>query len=173
QYLRRGRQLGVPERYKCRVRSPWYAVPHVYKADAFLTYMSGSESRLVANGTAAAAPNTLHIARLRRDASLTAEQLAAVWCSTLCRLSCEIEGHSLGGGLLKLEPGEAANVLVPLCEISPELVLQVDAAVRSGSLAQAADLIDPVVGAAIGHRPEELALLRESLAALRRRRTKR
>jgi hypothetical protein len=29
------------------------------------------------------------------------------------QLSCEIEGHPLGGGMLKLEPGEAARLIVP------------------------------------------------------------
>jgi adenine-specific DNA-methyltransferase len=27
-------------------------------------------------------------------------------------LSCEIEGHPLGGGMLKIEPGEAARLLL-------------------------------------------------------------
>lgn len=29
------------------------------------------------------------------------------------QLSCEIEGHALGGGMLKLEPREATEVLLP------------------------------------------------------------
>ncbi|MFZ1102930.1 MAG: hypothetical protein WAN86_08855 [Hyphomicrobiaceae bacterium] len=28
-------------------------------------------------------------------------------------MSCEIEGHPLGGGLLKLEPREAAQIVLP------------------------------------------------------------
>jgi adenine-specific DNA-methyltransferase len=28
-------------------------------------------------------------------------------------LSCKLEGHPLGGGMLKLEPREAAQVLLP------------------------------------------------------------
>jgi hypothetical protein len=35
------------------------------------------------------------------------------WNTPAMQLSCEIEGHPLGGGLLKLEPREAANVVVP------------------------------------------------------------
>src|SRR5437764_5504017 len=48
-YLEDGARRGVPARYKCRVREPWFAVPHVYEADAFLTYMSGAAPKLVAN----------------------------------------------------------------------------------------------------------------------------
>ncbi len=35
------------------------------------------------------------------------------WNHPLCQLSCELEGHPLGGGLLKLEPGEVARTRLP------------------------------------------------------------
>jgi adenine-specific DNA methylase len=111
-YLQYGEELGVPSAYKCRTRTPWYRVPHVYVPDAFLTYMSGDTPRLVSNDIDAVAPNNLHIVRLRAGTRLQATELAALWRTSLTRLSCEIEGHSLGGGMLKLEPTEAENALV-------------------------------------------------------------
>ncbi|MBI4491562.1 MAG: hypothetical protein HY690_02070 [Chloroflexi bacterium] len=42
------------------MREPWYAVPHVHEAGGFLTAMSGSVPKLVANEAGAVAPNTLH-----------------------------------------------------------------------------------------------------------------
>ena len=36
------------------------------------------------------------------------------WRSPLTKLGAELEGHSLGGGMLKLEPSEAARVPVPM-----------------------------------------------------------
>jgi len=36
--------------------------------------------------------------------------LAALWQTLLTRLSAEIEGHALGGGMLKIEPSEAINL---------------------------------------------------------------
>ena len=36
------------------------------------------------------------------------------WGHPVCRLSCELEGHPLGGGMLKLEPGEVARTRVPV-----------------------------------------------------------
>ena len=98
-YLSMGRRAGVTKGYKCRVRDPWYAVPHVYVGDAFLTYMSGTKPKLFLNSARAVAPNTLHVVRMRRDATATGSQLVASWYSTLTALSCEIQGHSLGGGL--------------------------------------------------------------------------
>jgi adenine-specific DNA methylase len=112
-YIEHGERAGVHKRYKCRTRSPWYRVPHVYKPDGFLTYMSGAVPRLVANHAGVVAPNSLHILRMRPTANCTSDGLAAMWQNSLTQLSVEIEGHALGGGMLKLEPTEAEQVLLP------------------------------------------------------------
>ena len=75
--------------------------------------MSGLSPYLVANQADAYAPNSLHILRIRPMTFLSAESVAALWHTSLTRLSVEIEGHPLGGGMLKLEPTEAENVRVP------------------------------------------------------------
>lgn len=112
-YLDEGEAQGIPAGYKCRSRSPWYSVPHVHHPDGFLTYMSGSMPRLVANDAGVYAPNSLHLLRLHPEAGLQSDALAALWQTSLTRLSVEIEGHALGGGMLKLEPTEAESVLIP------------------------------------------------------------
>jgi adenine-specific DNA-methyltransferase len=111
-YLHFGESQNVHQAYKCRVRPSWYSVPHVYQADAFLSYMSGSRALLVANHAKSVAPNTLHVVRLK-STEITANNLSVLWQNALTMLSTEIEGHSLGGGMLKLEPNEARQVLVP------------------------------------------------------------
>lgn len=111
-YLDRGKKERVSETYKCRVRSPWYSVPHVYEPDAFLTYMSGVTPRLVTNDARVVAPNTLHVVRLHPQTRHNSDAIAALWPTSLTRLSVEIEGHALGGGMLKLEPSEAENCVV-------------------------------------------------------------
>ena len=47
--------------------------------------------------------------------------LTQIWETSFVRLSCEIEGHPLGGGMLKLEPREAARVLLPDASLLPAL----------------------------------------------------
>jgi hypothetical protein len=111
-YLEYGRQEGISETYKCRTRVPWFRVPHVYQPDALLSYMSGITPRLVANDAGVVAPNSLHVLRLHPDTVLTGDEIAALWQTSLTRLSVEIEGHALGGGMLKLEPTEAENVVI-------------------------------------------------------------
>jgi hypothetical protein len=110
QYLQQGEVAGVAERYKCRTRKLWYVVPHVRVADPFLSYMSGEMPRLVTNGAGFVAPNTIHLLRFLNGSS--ASSYAASWRNSLTRLSCELEGHALGGGLFKIEPSEAERILV-------------------------------------------------------------
>ncbi|WP_447753305.1 N-6 DNA methylase [Sphingopyxis fribergensis] len=97
--------------YKCRNRTPWYAVPDVHKPEYFMSYMSGRAANLVRNSAAVTCTNSVHGVRVR-DAGLAAKFLPR-WSSPFVRLSCEIEGHALGGGMLKLEPREAGRILFP------------------------------------------------------------
>ena len=97
--------------YKCRQRTPWYAVPDVRVPDFFLSYMAGRTPKLVKNAANASCANALHGVYLRRNAHCAVLQRA--WQTPLAQLSCEIEGHALGGGMLKLEPREAARVILP------------------------------------------------------------
>jgi adenine-specific DNA-methyltransferase len=96
--------------YKCRMREPWYSVPDVQVPDFFLTYMSGREAGLVRNDAACTCTNSVHSVRLKSSGD--AKYLGA-WGTDFVQLSCEIEGHALGGGMLKLEPREASEVLLP------------------------------------------------------------
>jgi hypothetical protein len=77
-YVADGESRGIHKTFKCRTRSPWYRVPHVYMPDAFLTYMSGSLPRLVANAAGVVAPNTLHVLRMHPDGGLTNNMLSAI-----------------------------------------------------------------------------------------------
>ena len=96
-YLNSERGREVRNGYKCRNRDPWYAIPDVRVPDAFLSYMSGGKPALVRNNAECVCTNAIQRA----------------WSHPLVDLSCELEGHPLGGGMLKLEPREASNVMIP------------------------------------------------------------
>jgi adenine-specific DNA-methyltransferase len=97
--------------YKCRVRDPWYSVPDVQVPDFFLSYMSGLEANLVRNEAECTCTNSVHSVRVREGVNVST--LLDVWASPLVKLSTELEGHPLGGGMLKLEPREAAQIVLP------------------------------------------------------------
>ncbi len=165
-YLHHGKQNGFHERYKCRVRAFWHAVPHVRIADAFLSYMSGEQPILVANASNLVAPNTVHILRFSRACNPL--HYAASWRSSLTRLSCELEGHALGGGLFKMEPSEAENVLVVRAQTAlfRNLVAQLkESAVTSFD--RYADTVDRyVLRRFLGLTKAECALLRDAAAKI-------
>lgn len=169
QYLRRGEELGVPARYKCRVRDPWYSVPHVREGDALLAYMSGNLPRLVLNPTKLVAPNTLHLLRFMQADSK--RRLVVGWHSSLTRLSCEMEGHALGGGMLKIEPTEAERLAIPLPRPADahRLMVQIDAELRCSGPEKANDTADnTVLRRKLGLTASECAVLRDSAEFLER-----
>ena len=110
-YLQTPRAKAVSDRYKCRTRDPWYVVPDVKIPDYFLSYMSGRRVSLVRNSACCACTNSLHTVRLKDQTS--AWRVEGLRRTPLFQLSCEIEGHALGGGMLKIEPREACNILIP------------------------------------------------------------
>ena len=96
--------------YKCRNRKPWYAVPDVNIPNAFLTYMIGGTPSLVANRAKCSGTNSVHMVKVKGQTKTS--ELQEAWRQPFTSLSCEIEGHPLGGGMLKVEPREAGRVVL-------------------------------------------------------------
>lgn len=179
-YLELGVRQGVHRAYKCRVRRPWYAVPHVVVPDMFLTYMANTRPALVLNRARAVAPNTLLCVRLDANAKYPAEALAVAWWTSLGALSAEIEGHSLGAGMLKLEPGEATKVLLPLPRVlldrtrARRLADELDHLIRRKAVEEALDLGDrEILQHGLGLPPGDCAQLRRAFYFLMERRRRR
>lgn len=170
-YLESGVHQGVHNAYKCRVRTPWYAVPHVYQPEAFLTYMSGRYPALVVNTGGFVSPNNLHTIRLLEHAPVTPRQLALGWFSSLTRLSVELQGHAMGGGMLKLEPREAARVAIPM----PERLINtdfsaMDALARAGDPSELTNRIDTMLLGDLGLTQNDCRLLNNAAEQLMQRR---
>lgn len=174
-YVATGEQQGIAKTYKCRTREPWFAVPHVRKPDAFLSYMSGDKPHFAANDAGVVAPNSLHLVEMHDQATCSSYELAALWRTSLTQLSAEIEGHPLGGGMLKLEPTEAENIAVarpPKDQtISRETIDELDALVRTGRDNEARQFADETfLETGIGLDKRDCLLLQEAAEMLRDRR---
>ena len=118
-YLAEGIRMGVQSRYKCRTRSPWYAVPLKLPPDLFLSYMAQVAPRLAWNEARALSTNLIHGVYLHEPDR--APQIATSWANVATALSAELEGRMYGGGVLKLETKEAERILVPNPERKVEL----------------------------------------------------
>jgi adenine-specific DNA-methyltransferase len=180
-YIRRGEHLGVPKAYKCRNRSPWWKVPYVPVADLLVTCMNADTPRLAVNEAKAHHLNSVHGLYLVDEYRDLASALAVASLNSATLLGAELVGRAYGGGILKLEPGEAVKLPLP----SPEVVRSVASAliamtpalrklIANGLLLDAVGLVDSVVLArqsSVSHN--KVVELREARAHLAERRVTR
>jgi adenine-specific DNA-methyltransferase len=170
-HISRGEEEGFHERYKCRIRDPWWELPlpNGGPPDLLLTYCSNEHPRIALNEAAVISTNTIHGVRLSDP--LLAPRLAAGFYNSLTLLSAEIVGRSYGGGVLKLEPTEAEALLVPLLDPALSTALPaVDKAIRSRDPELALDLVDELTLAPLGLTGSEIGDLRRARRQLRERR---
>jgi adenine-specific DNA-methyltransferase len=120
-YREVGEDLGVPDAYKCTIRTPWWRPPVVSAPDLFFTYMSHRYPRLIANTAGTTFVNSMHGVRLKgTHARLAKAALPLLALNSVTMLGAEIFGRSYGGGILKMEPREAATLPVPAPDLLAE-----------------------------------------------------
>jgi adenine-specific DNA-methyltransferase len=170
-HISRGEAEGFHERYKCRIRDPWWELPLPSGGppDLLLTYCANEYPRMAVNEAEVISTNTLHGVRLS-DPAMAAD-LAAGFYNSLTLLSAEIVGRSYGGGVLKLEPTEAEALLMPPLAPSIGAALSVvDSAIRCRNPERALDLVDELTLRPLGLGDPEIEGLRQARHQLRERR---
>lgn len=105
-YVNFGEDEGVSNRYKCRIRDPWYVTPYVRVPDVVLPVFADRPA-LILNDAGVVVSNSLLCGYMK---SGTAESLANRWYTSLTLLQIEQEVHSLGGGVMVLVPREAGSI---------------------------------------------------------------
>jgi len=180
-YLDYGRQRKVPDAYKCTVRDPWWRPPVVPVPDLFLTYISHRYPRPITNAAKTTFVNSMLGIRLRDGVPAeTRRALPLLALNSLTMLGAEIMGRAYGGGILKMEPSEAAGLPVPgpadlekawttLAKRSHNL----DTALRRGEWWSVVAEVDQVLlKGALGLSNDDVVAIRDAAMLLRVRRTR-
>ncbi len=144
QWVHVGEDEGLAKRFYCRRRRVWYALRDDAVPDAFLHYMGEEAPRIVLNLAGALSTNAIHRVWWR-DATISPEAVAIGTCTSLFALACEIYGRKYGGGVLKVEPGAANRLPVPVVPAAQEKRVEIDALLRNRKLRSARELADDMV----------------------------
>jgi hypothetical protein len=128
-YVQWGLANKVHLRYKCKVREPWYRVPGVKIPDVLLSVFA-DRPQMCLNDAELVASNSLLCGYMKHGAAI---DMVGAWYTSLSMLSCELEVHSLGGGVMILVPNEAGRIAIPkITNVSRAYVDGLDERLRAG-----------------------------------------
>lgn len=178
-YIAEGESREIHTAYKCRIRDVWWRPPVVPAPDLFFTYMSHRYPRLVANSAGTTFLNSMHGIRLNPGfRRLPRMALPLLALNSVTMIGAEVNGRSYGGGILKMEPSEAACLPVPAPEhltkaweiLRPEAE-KLDVRLRSGIWINVVKRVDEVLlQKVLGLDHAEVISLSDAAGSLRGRR---
>ena len=121
EYLKLGTLQRLPERYKCRIRFPWYRVPQIQHGTLMMAKRAHQHHRLLYNEPGVVTTDTIYRGEMKPRFQGRESELVSGFHNSATLLSAEIEGRSYGGGVLELVPSELSRLVVPLAGTAEQL----------------------------------------------------
>lgn len=172
EYLAQGERAKLHERFKTRIRSPWYRVPVVQPGQLLMSKRSNLFPRVIVNQSGVVTTDTIYRGQMVSDTGLTPNDVAAGFHNSLTLLSVETNGRSFGGGVLELVPSEVNTLLIPSSPDAGKELRSLDSIARSDPSPEALiDATDAWLPKWVpGLNPDLLGLIKEARFELQRRR---
>ncbi|MEZ5405753.1 MAG: N-6 DNA methylase [Verrucomicrobiia bacterium] len=167
-YLRSGEEQGLPRRYKCSVREPWFRVPSVHASPVGMLKRAHHFPRLVLNKAKTFTTDTAYRIQPKET---TAVNLVYSFLNSVTCLSAELEGRHYGGGVLELVPSEIERLILPICNVTEVELRELDERFRTCSDdSQILREQDNVVLRSVGLSTNDLNIIHSAWDRLRNRR---
>lgn len=147
-YIQAGEEESLHTRFKCRIRSPWFAVPSVHSTEIGMLKRSHDLPRMILNRVGAYTTDTAY--RIRTLDGTKADKLVSCFLNSLTSLSAELEGRHYGGGVLELVPSEIEKLLLPLPLRTKISIKDLDQMVRTRSAHEVLEANSRVVLGGLG-----------------------
>jgi adenine-specific DNA-methyltransferase len=155
--------------YKCRMRSPWFAVPSLWVPDAFLLRQVHGYTKVIANNAQAMCTDTIH--RVRLKPGITAELASVALLNSMSFAFAEVTGRSYGGGVLTFEPSEAEQLPIVLQQAERLDTEELDGMLRQHGIEAVLERTDTILlGKGLGLGKRDIATLHGIWIKLRDRR---
>ncbi|WP_233964670.1 N-6 DNA methylase [Pectobacterium versatile] len=132
-YIELGEAEKYHERYKCRIRKPWYKVPSIYSTEIGMLKRCHDSPRLILNQVGAYTTDTAY----RVTSTFTnAENLVCSFLNPLTAIIAELEGRYYGGGVLELVPSEIEKLYIPILNENKSDMALLNQLVKDGKIDQ-------------------------------------
>ncbi len=154
-YLEEGKKQKLHERYKCKKRKPWFAVPIIKTGKACFFKRFHTLPKLILNEAGVYTTDVSYNIRFNEKT----DPASFVFCfyNSLTMALCEYNGRFYGGGVGELVPSEFKDICIPYLEISKEKIDYLDKLFREE--ASCAEIIDYVDAQVLTTLPDDVIML--------------
>lgn len=168
-YVKIGEEKEYHERYKCRIREPWFKVPSVYATEIGMLKRAHDFPRLILNKKGAYTTDTAYrISAI--DKKVKSYELVFCFVNSFTALTAELEGRFYGGGVLELVPSEIEKTFIPITSIDPLQLKELDKDFQKLSTKEILKRQDDIILKEIGLNKKERNLIHNAWLKLRNRR---
>ncbi|MEI6647775.1 MAG: hypothetical protein WCP12_17190, partial [bacterium] len=112
EYLQKGEEQGLPKRYKCSRRTPWYVIPCIDDvADTLFFKRTHRIPKFIKNKAQVFVTDTAYMVAPKTGFSI--DDFIWSFYNPLTLIYAELTGRSYGGGVLELTPNEFRQLPIP------------------------------------------------------------